>query len=449
MIYKSFYRGIIVRLIIFAFLSGGGTYCFFQQHWVTFGLTAFFLFFSGVNIVYYMDAINRELTFFFDAIRNEDTTLQFRENVDNRSLRRLHQSMNKVKKHISDIKIRNENNERFFKELLQSSASGLMAVDSSGYVELINEAALRLIGLQYISHIRLLAQKNKTLYHALLDLAPGQTKTIKSLDRSELRLLSLKVSVLRFGNNKYRLFSINDIKSQMEESEMDTWQKLIRVLTHEIMNSLAPVISLSNSLKRFLTKNEYPKSSGDISERDVGNILHGLDVIEEKGKGLMDFMDDYRRLTKLPKPVFKPVEMDRWLEKNCLLIQNRIKEENISLEVIRDSSNPEFIGDENLLSQVLINIIYNAMDALRDRDNKKIILKITDNPRGNLIISIIDNGKGISQEDLDKIFLPFYTTKKDGSGIGLSLSRQIMRLHKGSINARSVPGQQTTFRLAF
>jgi signal transduction histidine kinase len=269
------------------------------------------------------------------------------------------------------------------------------------------------------------------------------------INRTDLRLLSLKASVFLFENIKYKLFSINDIKSQLEESEMETWQKMIRVLTHEIMNSVAPITSLSNSLKRFLIKDGSPKLSDDITMQDVTGTLHGLDVIEERGQGLMDFINDYRKLTKLPKPVFKKVDIEPWLKKNCLLVQNRVEEENIDLEMIKNHTNREFIGDERLLSQVLINLLYNAIDALENRHNKRIVLKINDNPEGNLIISVTDNGKGINQEAFDKIFLPFYTTKNDGSGIGLSLSRQIMRMHKGNINASSVPGKQTRFQLVF
>ena len=283
----------------------------------------------------------------------------------------------------------------------------------------------------------------------MLNLEPGHTQTIKVLNRGELYLLSVKASVFLFEDKKYKLFNINDIKSQLEEGEMDTWQKMIRVLTHEIMNSVAPITSLGNSLKRFLMEQGAPKLSADISMQDVTRILHGLDVIEERGHGLMDFINDYRKLTKLPKPVFKKVEVEGWLKKNCLLVQNRVEEEKIDLEVVKNHTNREFIGDEKLLSQVLINLLNNAMDALKNRDNKKIILKISDNPEGNLIISVTDNGKGISGEEFDQIFLPFYTTKEDGSGIGLSLSRQIMRMHKGNVNARSVPGKQTTFQLVF
>ena len=449
MIYKSYFLGVIIRLLVFASLAAGLGYCFVQQHWVLFGIIAFFFLISGMNIIYYLNGVNRELTFFFDAIRNEDTTLQFKENIKNRSLQRLHQSMNKVKKHISDIQIHNENNERFFRELLKGSASGLMAVDSSGYVELINDSALRLIGLQYISHIQLLKQQNQKLFHVLWNLKPGQTQTIKFLNKSELSLLSVKASVFHFEDKKYKLFNINDIKGQLEESEIDTWQKMIRVLTHEIMNSVAPITSLSNSLKRFLMEKGTPKLSEDISMQDITGTLRGLDVIEERGQGLMDFINDYRKLTKLPKPIFKPVEIEPWLKKNCLLIENRMEEEGIQLEVIKSHTNATFIGDEKLLSQVLINLLYNSMDALKGRDNKKIIVKVSDNPGGNLNISVTDNGKGISREKFDQIFLPFYTTKKDGSGIGLSLSRQIMRMHKGNINARSVPGKQTTFQLMF
>ncbi len=447
--YKTFHLAIVARLLIFTILAGSAVYFYTAQQWALMGSLIFFLFISGGNILYFMDSVNRELTFFFDAIRNEDTTLRFKEDVRNKSLRELHKSMNKVNRLISEIKVQNEHNEKFFCELLKHSATGLMAVDTQGYIEVANDSALRLMGLPHVAHIRLLQQKNESLYQTLLNILPGQTHTIKLLDGAELRLISVKVAVLLFGQKKYRVYSLHDIKTEMEENQLDTWQKLIRVLTHEIMNSVAPITSLSNTLTRFFKDNGKDKAPSEITETDISNTLQGLSVIEERGRGMMHFVDDYRALTKIPKPVFEKTGINEWLDSNCLLLKNRLDEENIHLEIIKENKQKSFIGDKKLLSQVLINLVNNAMDAVQENQEKTIRIKIIDNPMGNHIIHVIDNGKGIRANDLEKIFIPFFTTKESGSGIGLSLSQQIMRLHKGSISVQSIPGKQTVFSLKF
>lgn len=392
-----------------------------------------------------MNSLNRKVSFFFDAVSNDDTTLHFPENLHSRSLNTLHQSINRLNKHISNIKIENEHNEKFFREMLKYSATGLMAIDEKGYIELINNSALDLIGFPHISHIHLLEQKNNELYEQLMQLLPGQTRTVKLLHGTDLRLLLLKVAALNFGEKKYRIYSIQDIKAEMEENELDSWQKLIRVMTHEIMNSIAPITSLSNTLTRIFVKNGEPLPANKVNQKHISNTIHGLDVIENTGKGLMHFVEDYRRLTKIPKPIFKPVNIAKWLQSIELLMKNRMDEEKIEFRILRKEFHKELIGDEKLLNQVIINLLNNAIDALKNTEKKKIILSVMEGPTGKLKISVSDNGIGIDPDELEKIFIPFYTTKENGSGIGLSLCRQIMRLHKGSISALSIPGEQTTF----
>jgi signal transduction histidine kinase len=280
-------------------------------------------------------------------------------------------------------------------------------------------------------------------------ITPGQSRTVKVLHDNELRLFSLKVALLNFGSNSYRLYSIADIKAEMEENELDSWQKLIRVMTHEIMNSVAPITSLSNTLSRIFIRNNHPIPVQEVTGKHVENIIHGLEVIENTGSGLMRFVEDYRKLTKVPSPVFKPINIDNWLNAIRLLMRNKLHEEKINLRIVKKGSRDELIGDEKLLNQVMINILNNAVDALKDTDHKKIAISITENNLGRLKISISDNGKGIPPEELEKIFIPFYTTKEKGSGIGLSLSRKIMRLHRGSISVSSQPAEKTTFILSF
>jgi two-component system, NtrC family, nitrogen regulation sensor histidine kinase NtrY len=449
MIYKSINIALIIRLSFFFFLSTGLGIELFKQNWIEVSLLMVFVIFSVWNLVYFMNALNRKVSLFFDAVSNEDTTLHFSQKVGNKSVKTLHQSINRLNKLISDIKIKNEYNERFFRQMMKYSATGLIAVDNEGYIEQINDSALELVGIPHISHINLLKQKNSELYNQMMQITPGQTLTIKLLNGTELRLLSLKVSLLNFGEKKYRLYSLYDIKTELEENELDSWQKLIRVMTHEIMNSIAPITSLSNTLTRIFIKAGTPLSVNEMTDKHISDTIHGLDVIEQTGKGLMHFVEDYRKLTKIPRPVFQPIQIANWISAMELLMKNKMIEENIEFRILKKEFHKELIGDEKLLTQVMINLLNNAIDALKNIQKKKIIINVIEGPRDRIKISVTDNGIGIAPDEIEKIFIPFYTTKENGAGIGLSLSRQIMRLHKGSISAFSIPGEQTTFVLGF
>ena len=449
MIYRAYFTGVVIRLIIQTALAVLVGYLLSDELWFLMAIAGLGTLLFGIHLIYYMNAINRELRFYFDAIRNGDTNLQMKEQVKTRSLKELHRSMNRVKEHIATIKRQNESKERFFNELLRGSASGLMAIDASGYVELANDSALQMLGLPVITHIKLLQQHNGELYKLIVSLPPGESKTLKMAIHGGIKQLAFKASVFKYDEKNYKLFSINDIKAQLEESEMVTWQKMIRVLTHEIMNSVAPITSLGNSLKRFLILNGDSKLPEQITSGDIGGMLQGLEVIEERGQGLLDFVDDYRTLTKLPKPRFAKVDTTKWIQKIGLLVAPRLEAEHIHFRTESSYTHKSFSGDEKLLSQVLINLIYNAIEAMQETQNKQLTLKVTDYEGGSLSIGVTDNGKGITADCLDQVFLPFYTTKREGSGIGLSLSKQIMHMHKGTLEVYSVPHEQTTFQMRF
>ncbi|MBN1144894.1 MAG: ATP-binding protein [Bacteroidales bacterium] len=449
MIFKSYNISIIVRMLLFGLTAAALGISIYQHAWLLAAPLALIILISFFDLIHFLNSLNRKVAFFFDAITNDDSTLHYTENIRPRSLRALHQSLNRLNKHIADIRIKSESRERFFHEMLKSSATGLLAVDEKGYIEQINSPALDFMGLPHITHIDLLKQKNAELFEQMRLINPGQSRTIKMLQGNELRLISLKVALLHFNSNKYRLYSLSDIKAEIEENELDSWQKLIRVMTHEIMNSVAPITSLSNTLSRIFLRNNEPLPVGEITEKHIANIIHGLEVIENTGKGLMRFVEDYRKLTKIPNPVFKPIQIDNWLNGIRLLLKTRLDEAGIKFRIIRNCRDAELIGDEKLLNQVMINLINNAADALEGRSSGRIEVHVSENAGGRLKISITDNGKGIPEEELEKIFIPFYTTRENGSGIGLSLSRKIMRLHKGSISVLSQPNEYTVFVLNF
>jgi two-component system nitrogen regulation sensor histidine kinase NtrY len=449
MIYRSFNLTLVFRLVVFGTLTASLGILILEKNWLFSVPLLILVAIAMIDLLYFMNGINRKVAFFFDAVTNEDTTLHYSESVRTKSLLALHTSLNQLNRHISEIKIKNEHNERFFSEMLKYSATGLIAVDENGYIEQINDSALEIIGFPHIAHMDLLKQKNSELYEQMIRITPGEGRTIKLLVGTELRSLSVKVSLLNFGESHYRLFSIFDIRAELEENELDSWHKLIRVMTHEIMNSIAPITSLSNTLSRIFTRDDKPLPVSEVTEKHIVNIIHGLEVIENTGKGLMHFVEDYRKLTKIPKPVFKPMQISQWLNAIYLLLKNRFDEEKIEFKIISKGSPDELIGDEKLLTQVMINILNNAADALKNTKGKKIVIAVSGGPAGKTKISVTDNGMGIAPEEIEKIFIPFYTTKENGSGIGLDLSRKIMRLHKGTITVFSEPEKQSTFTLIF
>ena len=356
--------GLIIRLVVFLLLSAGTGVLATRGTWWTAAPVFLFVLISGGAIITYVNGVNKKIAFFFDAVRNEDLTLHMSENEGTASQRALNTSINRMIETISEVKIRHEHREKFYHGMLNRSATGLIIADDEGHIEMINPAALRIAGLAYIAHMDLLKQKNKVLYDVLDKAKPGQVITAKLLNAKELQHISVKVSRLKFGDKCYRLYSINDIKAEMEENELDSWQKLIRVLTHEIMNSIAPITSMSNTLHRFFTRKSKPVNPEDIDERIIHQTLEGLEVIEQQGKGLINFVEAYRELARIPEPVFKPVNIDEFLSRMNLLIEPRLAEENVKLQITRKDNGNDLVADEKLLSQVMINILNNAIEAM-------------------------------------------------------------------------------------
>jgi signal transduction histidine kinase len=243
------------------------------------------------------------------------------------------------------------------------------------------------------------------------------------------------------------VISIHDIRHELDAKELESWQKLIRVLTHEIMNSITPITSLSETLLKYYIPGGYT-AGGTVDEKTIANTVKGLKVINERGVGLIRFVESYRKLTRLSKPVLKPVALKGLIEHLLVLLENEPDFHRIHFLVEIDPVDASIDVDEAQMSQVFINLIKNAMQAVEGVDSPKIVISANYTESGLFEVNIVDNGPGISPEVMEQIFVPFFTTKESGSGIGLSLSRQIMKNHGGSIEATSSPGH-TRFVLKF
>jgi signal transduction histidine kinase len=304
-----------------------------------------------------------------------------------------------------------------------------------------------LLGIRNPDNINKLAAVSSNLPEILFNSKPGRQRLVRLTVHAEAVGLWLKMAEIKLNEKKFRLASVQNIQHELEDEEVEAWQKLIRVLTHEIMNSVTPVNSLTNTIIRMLEKNGQPLNSSEIDESTLRNVLEGLHSIEKRNKGLIGFVQSYRSLTRIQKPAFTNIEVNELLIRMASLVKNEAENHGIRLIVNTYKEQLLLNADEKLVEQVLINLINNAIYALRAVESGEILLT-SGSTRDEILIEVSDTGEGIPADIINNIFIPFFTTKVEGSGIGLSLSRQIMRIHGGSITVRSVPFN-TQFSLRF
>ena len=273
-------------------------------------------------------------------------------------------------------------------------------------------------------------------------LRPGDRELVKLNIENKLLQLAIQYEEIKLNRQLIRLYSFQNIQGELEAQELEAWQKLIRILTHEIMNSVAPIASLSSTLR------EIVNGSGELDEGALGMVRNSLGVIQKRSEGLLDFTETYRSLTRVPPPKFQLIDGKALLQETHTLFVPEMKEKKIDFILHLPPGDVNFQGDPNLLEQVLINLIKNAKDAVLDVDNPRVDLHLQKSANEKVMVMVADNGSGIPPEAMEQIFVPFYTTKKEGSGIGLSLSRQILRLHKGTIEAQSETGKGTVFTIS-
>ncbi len=436
--YKQITLSTIVSIVIIAgaALAAGYLTAFHMDPWYLLFLIPVPL--ATISVMHNFSQSNRQIAFFFEAIRNEDASLKFPTSIRQKSLRHLYQSLNDLNERINEIKLQNEYLEKYYRSFIQHAGTGLMAINQDNEVEIMNDKAFEYAGIPSFTPLHLIPLRNPDLLNFLATFKPGESNTYKRFTGDSQVNLLIRTKEIRYGGKVSRLISLQDIRHELDEKELDSWQRLIRVLTHEIMNSIAPIVSLTGTLRKFFIKENQPVTPGMIDNETIENVIEGLVTIEERGNGLVNFVDSYRKLTRIPKPDFVHFHIQEWLEQIQLLLREKMECRHIHFELITDPKVRELTGDKKLLSQVIINILNNAMEALEEiPEKRKIRVSVTISKQNNTIIRIANNGPPIPEETLEKIFIPFFTTKEQGSGIGLSLSRQILRLHHGHIYAES------------
>lgn len=409
-----------------------------------------------VSFGVWLNRTNKKLAFFFSAVRNEDTSLFFPEGAGFANEKLLNKSLNELNTKLKNAKINIELQEKFYKSIMERIRTGIISFYENGVVEFTNPEIKRMFGIDQIPHINKLKNIDPKLVELLEKIGSGEHKRINVKVNHNLLSLAVHSQSIIMQNREVKIVTLQDIKSELDMHEMDSWQKLIRILNHEIMNSVAPITSLSSTISGFYKEGENQRSPDVITPRIISDTIRGLNIIEDHGKGLIHFVESYRSLTQLPKPEFIRVNIQEFFERITILVNSYYDTEDGSNKVnkiIKTNVTPEdltLMADDKLLAQVFINVIKNSIEAFgKISEGDEILLNGSRNPDGRVVLSVQDNGPGMDIETVEKIFVPFFTTKESGSGIGLSLSRQIIRIHNGNISCDSTPGSGTTVTMIF
>lgn len=451
MVYKRFRLQIILRVILivitilFIFLLHTET-----AYAVSTIILSLLLLVQVISLIRYTEQTNQKLRRFFESIRHADFTSSFTENELGKSFEELNNEFNQVIEAFNKNKTEKEEHFSYLLTVIQHVSIGIIVFKKSGEVDVYNNAVKRLLQIKHLRKVEQLGSISDELPKVLVGMKAGDKNLVKLFIEDEMLQIAINATAFRMRGEEYMLASFQDIHPELEQKEIESWQKLIRVLTHEIMNSITPISSLASTVSGML--NDYTESNPKLTEEEeegLESITHAISTIEGRSRGLLNFVELYRNLTRIPKPNFRHFTIGTLFERASELMNPKFDALGIDYKVRIYPSDLKILADPDLIDQVLINLLLNAIDAIKTVENPRITIVASVNLNNRTMIEVADNGKGIPQDILDKIFMPFFTSKKTGSGIGLSLSRQIMQMHKGSISVRSKKGEGATFTMVF
>lgn len=444
---KNFRLNLIVRLLAIFLSFFIFSYLFFKANIViALVVIAILIILQITLLIQYVDITNRTLTRFFESIRFSDFSFSFSKQKYGKSFNDLTNELIGIQKSFKETRKEKEKQFHFFQTIIQNASVGIIVFDRSGEIKLLNNSAKKLLRVRALKNVKDFTQKNFETSINLMELRAGDKKTIKYSDQNEIVQLAIQVSEFTDPNTSYTLLSIQNIQNELNEKEIESWQKLIKVLTHEIMNSITPISSLASTVNNLLSNTG---EDNVLIAENLEDIKQGVGTIKKRSEGLLHFVDKYRSLTKISNPSLQVIPVIPLFERIENLMKKEFINDNITFRFKVIPRTLKLTADPELVEQVLLNLIYNSIGALNNSKVKSISLNANQTFSGRVEIRVIDNGQGISDDIKEQIFVPFYTTKRDGSGIGLSLAKQIMHLHGGDISVSSVKNAETTFYLLF
>ena len=421
---------VTLSITSFILVKGKGWYVYFT-------LTIPLLVYELIDFFRFHKKAQDEVSQFVESVHYRDFSRHFDVKQAPLELQPLRRGFNDINDTFKVISKERETQYHYIQKILELVDTGILSYNNeSGETGWMNESLKKMLGIPYLKTIHSLEKRNKVLYEAIMKLRPGENEVVAITSDKNIIKLLLSATAFQTDNKIYKLIAIQNVNEALDENEAKAWQRLLSVMTHEIMNSVAPISSLADTWK-----NRLQMAAKDL---EVGII-----TIKRRSEGLLKFAETYRNLNKITTLNLTRVYVRDLFENLSLLMQPTLQQKNIDIDVILKDTDLILEADTNLVEQVLINLMVNAIEAIKDTQDPHIVLSATRSPNQKVIIKIADNGSGIPEDVLDKIFIPFFSTKKSGSGIGLSLCKQIMMLHKGNVQVQSTEGEGTVFSLLF
>ncbi|MEO6231920.1 MAG: HAMP domain-containing sensor histidine kinase [Ferruginibacter sp.] len=445
--FKKFEWALSLRILLLLILLSGIALLIARQAYPFAVLCGVALIFQVLDLFKFTNKSNAELQQFVESVHYRDFSRRFDEKNAPASLQPMRKGFNEINTTFKTISKEKETQYVYLQNILELVDTGILSYEhETGDVMWMNETLKKLFQVPYIKTIHALKKREEHLYADIMAINPGENKVIPLKgDKSIVKVL-MSATAFQTDGKKYKLIAFQNINEALEETESKAWQKLLSVMTHEIMNSVAPISSLADTLKNRL---QLAVPDLDNKTGSVDDLELGIETIKRRSEGLLKFAETYRNLNKINTLTVKRIYIRDLFEAMHSLMQPTLEKKNIELEIILKDPDLMLEVDATLIEQVLINLVVNATEAVKEKKDPRIMLSAYITPKNKVVIKVADNGSGMPEELLEKIFIPFFSTRKTGSGIGLSLCKQIMMLHKGTIQVQSVEGEGTAFLLYF
>lgn len=446
MVYKKLYIQLIIRTILIVLTSLWlANELANPKKLYTIIVLVSLIIIQCILIIQLLNRFNQDVYNYFSSLRDEGSSTHFKLKGDKNN--ELYKLINEVGEMIREARIRRETQLQYLNFIVETIPVGILVVDKDGKNILSNQVVLNLFKIDKIRNINDLKTHHPTIGSAIDALQVGNKKMVRvKVGENSIKVL-INLSTFKVSNETVFHYTFHDVRSELDENEIKAWQKLIRVLNHELMNSITPITTLTHAIKKEITNSEGTIKQNEIDERTLNDILKSANLIEERSQGLIRFINQYRSLTtikNLEKSEFSVSELFQSIEQ---LFDVELQQKEVSLITEIIPSDLTIFADRKLIEQVMINLVRNAIEAIDKSSERIISINASVNEEKKTMISIKDSGRGIDESLLEDIFVPFFTTKPEGSGIGLSFSKQVMRMHDGEIKVSSEPGKGSVFSI--
>nr|NQU94548.1 GHKL domain-containing protein [Bacteroidota bacterium] len=449
MVSKKFFTIIVIRIIAIFLTCLWLAYTIpSSQKIYTYIVIVILLLLQVYALIYHVNKTNRAMAGFFVSLRDEYSFYRFSEDKDiSASSSSLSQVLNETSDLLRKARVEKEKQFRFMEFVFENAGSGMIIFLEDGKINRINNLAIMILECGNVRNIHELDRISRLLTQKLMLIRPGDSEVIRFVSGNAYKIIRIGISVFRVEGVEYKLANVQDVRNEMEEYEIESMQKLIRVINHEIMNSITPIITITEAIKRGWLPQGQVIAANEINENFVHDTIDNIGLIERRSNGLKSFVENYRKFSQITRLNIQTFSVKQMVRESLMLFANEMLQKGIDGKISIDPDGLSLDGDRKLLEQVMINLIKNAVEAVDSVEYPKIRITAGLDDEKRVTIKISDNGCGIPEEQIHEIFIPFFTTKESGAGIGLSLSRHIMRLHKGSISVmRNEPGSVFSLR---